>query len=126
VLFISCSVFLIWSTLRFIAYLTKEIGLDTLEAGRIFAFLVSEHILRSSLGMLSQTGWRRYVDVRASRWPFPSCSLLSTGTSRLYLSAVIFGLTAFAIPVVTAAAVGDAVGGELTSAGFGLVTCSSA
>ena len=40
----------------------------------------------------------------------------------LYLSAALFGLTAFAIPVVVAAAVGDAVGGTLASAGFGLVT----
>ena len=35
---------------------------------------------------------------------------------------MIFGLTAFAIPVIIAAAVGDAVGGQLASAGFGLVT----
>ncbi len=39
-----------------------------------------------------------------------------------YLSAVIFGLTAFAIPVIVAAAVSDAVGGQLASAGFGFVT----
>jgi predicted MFS family arabinose efflux permease len=40
----------------------------------------------------------------------------------LYCSAVIFGITAFSIPVIMAAAAGDAVGGRLAPAGLGFIT----
>jgi MFS family permease len=43
----------------------------------------------------------------------------STG---FYCSAVIFGITAFSIPVIMAAAAGDAVGGRLAPAGLGFIT----
>lgn len=39
-----------------------------------------------------------------------------------YLSAALFGITAFAIPVIMAAASGDAVGGRLAPAALGFIT----
>jgi len=109
----------------FVAYLTKELGMDTAEAGRIFALLgVLSIFCGLPWGSLSDRIGRRYASTFAYltlavsfllfasyRQPFGVC-----------LSAVIFGLTAFAIPVIVAAAVGDAVGGQLASAGFGFAT----
>jgi len=43
----------------------------------------------------------------------------STG---FYISAVVFGITAWAIPTIMAAASGDAVGGRLAPAGLGFIT----
>lgn len=109
----------------FIAYLTKEIGLDMAEAGRIFALLGLLSIFCGlPWGMLSDRVGRRRALMFAYLTLAVSFLLFAFYQERLglYLSAVIFGLTAFAIPVVTAAAVGDAVGGEVASAGFGLVT----
>ena len=109
----------------FIAYLTKEIGFDMLEAGRIFALLgVLSIFCGLPWGMFSDRVGRRYASMFAYLTLAVSFLLFAFYQERigLYLSALIFGLTAFAIPVVTAAAVGDAVGGELASAGFGLVT----
>ena len=39
-----------------------------------------------------------------------------------YLSAVVFGIAAWSIPVIMAAAAGDAVGGRLAPAGLGFIT----
>jgi len=39
-----------------------------------------------------------------------------------YVSAVIFGIAAFSIPTIMAAASGDAVGGRLAPAGLGFIT----
>ena len=39
-----------------------------------------------------------------------------------YLSAVIFGLTAWSIPTIMAAATGDYVGSKLAPAGLGFIT----
>ncbi len=43
-------------------------------------------------------------------------------TVGFYVSSVIFGITAFSIPVIMAAAVGDAVGRRLAPAGLGFIT----
>jgi MFS family permease len=39
-----------------------------------------------------------------------------------YVSAFVFGITAFSIPTIMAAAAGDAVGGRLAPAGLGFIT----
>ena len=39
-----------------------------------------------------------------------------------YLSAAVFGIAAFSIPTIMAAAAGDAVGGRLAPAGLGFIT----
>ena len=109
----------------FIAYLTKELGMHTAEAGRIFALL-------GFLSIFCGLPWGGLSD-RIGRRNAATFGYLALAISFLlfayyrqplgaYLSAVIFGLTAFAIPVIVAAAVSDAVGGQLASAGFGFVT----
>jgi len=39
-----------------------------------------------------------------------------------YISSIVFGITAFSIPVIMAAAAGDVVGGRLAPAGLGFIT----
>ncbi len=109
----------------FIAYLTKELGMHTAEAGRIFALLGFLSIFCGlPWGSLSDRIGRRYASTFGHLTLAISFLLFACYRQPLgvYLSAIIFGLTAFAIPVIVAAAVGDAVGGQLASAGFGLVT----
>lgn len=109
----------------FIAYLTNELGLPTAEAGRIFALLGFLSIFCGvPWGSLSDRIGRRYAST-FGHLTLALCFLLFACYRQplgVYLSAILFGLTAFAIPVIVAAAVGDAVGGQLASAGFGVVT----
>jgi len=109
----------------FIAYLTKELGMPTTEAGRIFALLGFLSIFCGlPWGSLSDRIGRGYAST-FGHLTLAICFLLFACYRQplgIYLSAMIFGLTAFAIPVIIAAAVGDAVGGQLAPAGFGLVT----
>ena len=109
----------------FIAYLTKELDMPTAEAGRIFALLGFLSIFCGlPWGSLSDRIGRRYASTFGHLTLAASFLLFACYRQPLgaYLSAIIFGLTAFAIPVIIAAAVGDVVGGQLASAGFGLVT----
>ncbi len=109
----------------FIAYLTKELRMSTTEAGRVFALLGFLSIFCGlPWGSLSDRIGRRYAST-FGHLTLAICFLLFACYRQplgAYLSAIIFGLTAFAIPVIVAAAVGDAVGGQLASAGFGVVT----
>ena len=43
-------------------------------------------------------------------------------TTGFYVSAVVFGIAAFSVPTIMAAASGDAVGGSLAPAGLGFIT----
>jgi sugar phosphate permease len=109
----------------FIAYLTRELGMHTAEAGRIFALLGFLSIFCGlPWGSLSDRIGRRHASTFGYLTLAVSFLLFAYYKQPLgaYLSAMIFGLTAFAIPVIVAAAVGDAVGGQLASAGFGFVT----
>jgi len=109
----------------FIAYLTKELGMPTTEAGRIFALLGFLSIFCGlPWGSLSDWKGRRFASTLGFLTLALSFLLFACYKQPLgaFLSAILFGLTAFAIPVIIAAAVGDAVGGQLASAGFGLVT----
>lgn len=109
----------------FIAYLTKELNLEAGEAGRIFALLGFLSIFCGlPWGTLSDRIGRRNASIFAFFTVAASFLLFAFYRQPLgiYLSAVIFGLTGFGIPVIVAAAVGDAMGGQLASAGFGFVT----
>jgi sugar phosphate permease len=109
----------------FIAYLTKEIGMTPKAAGGIFAVLGFFSIFCGVVwGGISDVVGRRYGALFA---------YITLGVSYLifafwkdpvgfYLSAVVFGITAFSIPVIMAAAAGDAVGGRLAPAGLGFIT----
>jgi sugar phosphate permease len=108
-----------------IAFLTKEIGLTSKSAGEIFAVLGFFAIFCGVIwGGISDIVGRRlgtmfaYVALALANiillfWINPVC---------FYISAILFGLTAFSVPVIMAAATGDAVGGRLAPAALGFIT----
>jgi MFS family permease len=109
----------------FVAYLTKEMGLPPVSAGRIFAVLGLFSIFCGVIyGWISDVLGRRpgfiiaYLTLTLSYLLFAFWRD-STG---FYLSAVVFGIASFSVPTIMAAASGDAVGGRLAPAGLGFIT----
>jgi sugar phosphate permease len=108
----------------FVAYLTKEIGMSSAGAGNIFAIIGIIAIFGGLLwGAFSDVVGRRYACiciylVLAFAYGLPA---FFHGAVVFYLSAVMFGI-AFSVPVLMAAAAGDAVGGQLAPAALGLIT----
>ncbi len=108
-----------------IAYHTGELGLTTEAAGRVFAVLGFFAIFCGVVwGGASDIIGRRYAIMFAYIVLGLANILLVVWTTPvgLYLSAILFGLTAFSIPVIMAAAAGDAVGGRLAPAALGFIT----
>jgi sugar phosphate permease len=108
-----------------IAYLTKEAGLTAKAAGGIFAVLGFFAIFCGVLwGGISDIIGRRFATMFAYIVLALSNLLLLiwTNNAGFYVSAVLFGLTAFSVPVIMAAAAGDAVGGRLAPAALGFIT----
>jgi len=109
----------------FVAYLTKEIGISPSTSGAIFAVMGVFSIFCGVVwGGISDVLGRRYGSMLA---------YIALGVSYLifvfykveagfYLSAFVFGISAFSIPTIMAAAAGDAVGGRLAPAGLGFIT----
>ncbi|RPI74474.1 MAG: MFS transporter [Desulfobacteraceae bacterium] len=109
----------------FIAYLTKEIGLTPKTAGLVFTVLGICSIFCGVIwGGISDRIGRRYGAMFAYFTLCISYLIFTFWKDPIgfYISAVIFGLTAFSIPVIMAAAAGDAVGGRLAPAGLGFIT----
>jgi MFS family permease len=109
----------------FATYLVKEIGWTHSEAGRLFTFLGILSIFCGLLwGGISDIIGRKggaalaYVALAVSYGVFA----LFRSPEALYVSAVFFGLTAWAIPTIMAAAAGDYVGPTLAPAGLGFIT----
>ena len=108
----------------FVAYLTKEIGMSPAGAGGVFAIIGIIAIFGGLLwGLFSDAVGRRYACicvylVLALAYALPA---FLHGAVVLYLSAAMFGI-AFSVPVLMAAAAGDAVGGRLAPAALGLIT----
>ena len=109
----------------FIAYLTREMGLQPVSAGRIFAVLGILSIFCGVIyGWISDVLGRRagsmmaYLTLALSYFIFA----LWKDPSGFYLSAVVFGIASFSVPTIMAAASGDAVGGTLAPAGLGFIT----
>ncbi|MCX8021865.1 MAG: MFS transporter [Syntrophorhabdaceae bacterium] len=109
----------------FVAYLTKEIGYPPDLAGRIFALLGFFSIFCGVVwGGISDVLGRRY----GSMFAFIVLALsyiifaLWRESTGFYISSMVFGITAFSIPTIMAAAAGDAVGGRLAPAGLGFIT----
>lgn len=108
-----------------IAYLTKEIGLSAESGGRVFAVLGFFAIFCGVIwGGISDLIGRRfatffaYIVLALASLILVSCH----STAGIYGSAVLFGLTAFSVPVIMAAAIGDTVGGRLAPAALGFIT----
>ncbi|HOW55013.1 MAG TPA: MFS transporter [Syntrophorhabdaceae bacterium] len=109
----------------FVAFLTKEMGVAPVAAGRIFAVLGIFSIFCGVIyGWISDVLGRRYGSMIAYLTLALSYVIFAfwKDTTGFYVSAVIFGIAAFSIPTIMAAASGDAVGGRLAPAGLGFIT----
>ncbi len=109
----------------FVAYLTKEMGVTPVTAGRIFAVLGIFSIFCGVIyGWMSDVLGRRYGFMIAYLTLALSYIILAIWKDHagFYISAVVFGIASFSIPTIMAAASGDAVGGRLAPAGLGFIT----
>jgi MFS family permease len=106
-------------------YLTGEIGLTPIWAGNLFALV-------GGLSIFCGVIWGRISDW-LGRGRGAALAYLVLGLSYIiyalikvdfgfYLSAILFGLTAWSIPTIMAAAAGDFVGPRLAPAGLGFIT----
>ncbi len=106
-------------------YLTGEIGLSSVWAGNLFALV-------GGLSIFCGVIWGKISDV-LGRSRGAALAYLVLGLSYIiyalikvdigfFLSAILFGLTAWSIPTIMAAAAGDFVGPRLAPAGLGFVT----
>ncbi len=109
----------------FAAYLVKDIGFTPEAAGGLWALV-------GGLSIFCGVIWGHISD-QLGRSKGAALAYLFLGLSYIiyalikvklgiYLSAVIFGLTAWSIPTIMAAAAGDFVGPRLAPAGLGFIT----
>ena len=109
----------------FAAYLVKEMGFTQEAAGGLWALV-------GGLSIFCGVIWGGISD-KLGRSKGAALAYLALGLSYIifalvkvafgyYLSAVIFGLTAWSIPTIMAAAAGDFVGPRLAPAGLGFIT----
>jgi MFS family permease len=109
----------------FAAYLVKEIGLNQEWAGGLWALV-------GGLSIFCGVIWGKISDL-IGRSRGAALAYLVLGASYIvyalikvpfgfYLSAVLFGLTAWSIPTIMAATAGDFVGPRLAPAGLGFIT----
>jgi MFS family permease len=109
----------------FAAYLGKEMRLEAAEVGRLWAIVGGLSIFCGVLwGGLSDKLGRAFGACLAYLVLGASYAIFALLQSRegFYLSAVIFGLTAWSIPTIMAATAGDFVGPRLAPAGLGFIT----
>ncbi len=109
----------------FVAYLTKEMDLSPVTAGRIFALLGILSIFCGVIfGWLSDVLGRRTGSITSYLTLTLSFLIFAFWKDYLgyYLSAGIFGIAAFSIPTIMAAASGEAIGRNLAPAGLGFIT----
>jgi len=109
----------------FAAYLVKEMGLSPSWAGGLWAMVGGLSVFCGVIwgGISDRLGRSRgaalaYLVLGLSYLVF---ALVKT-KSGFYLSAITFGLTAWSIPTIMAAAAGDFVGPRLAPAGLGFIT----
>jgi sugar phosphate permease len=109
----------------FAAYLVKEMGMSQEWAGGLWAMV-------GGLSIFCGVIWGGISD-RLGRSKGSALAYLVLGLSYIiyalikvkfgyYLSAIVFGLTAWSIPTIMAAAAGDFVGPRLAPAGLGFIT----
>ncbi len=109
----------------FAAYLVKEIGFSQAWAGTLWAMV-------GGLSVFCGVIWGSISD-RLGRSRGAALAYLVLGAAYIiyalvkvkfgfYLSAVLFGFTAWSIPTIMAAAAGDYVGPRLAPAGLGFIT----
>lgn len=109
----------------FAAYLIKEMGFSRPEAGGLWALVGGLSIFCGVIwGGISDLLGRRYGAALAYLALAIAYGLFALVASPpgIYASVVIFGLTAWSIPTIMAAAAGDYVGPRLAPAGLGFIT----
>lgn len=109
----------------FVAYLTKEMGIPPVSAGRIFAVLGIFSIFCGVIyGWISDVLGRRWGSMLAYLTLALSYLIFAfwKDSTGFYVSAVVFGIAAFSVPTIMAAASGDTVGASLAPAGLGFIT----
>ena len=105
--------------------LIADVGYTATEAGRLFMIMGLVSIVCGTMwGWISDRIGRKHALVMILGLQTVSYLLFALWTDRsgLTLSAVIFGLTAWATPAIMATACGDLVGPMLASAAFGFLT----
>ncbi|RJX30114.1 MAG: MFS transporter [Desulfarculus sp.] len=109
----------------FAAYLVREAGLSPAAAGGLWALVGGLSIFCGVIwgGVSDKLGRGKgsalaYVALAASYL----LMALVPGAAGHYLSSIVFGLTAWSIPTIMAAAAGDQVGPKLAPAGLGFIT----
>ncbi len=109
----------------FAAYLCREMGMASSEAGTLWALVGGLSIFCGMIwgGLSDKLGRARgaamaYMALALSYAIFALFQI----TVGFYLSAVLFGLTAWSIPTIMAATAGDYVGPRLAPAGLGFIT----
>lgn len=109
----------------FAAYLVKEVGLSQAQAGGLWALVGGLSIFCGVIwGGLSDLLGRKYGSALAYLSLATAYTLFALVKSPVgfYASSILFGLTAWSIPTIMAAASGDYVGPALAPAGLGFVT----
>ncbi len=109
----------------FAAYLIKEMGLGQSQAGGLWALVGGLSIFCGVIwGGISDLLGRKYGSTLAYLTLAVAYALFALIKSEFgfYASALIFGLTAWSIPTIMAAAAGDYVGPRLAPAGLGFIT----
>jgi sugar phosphate permease len=108
----------------FVKFLVAEAGYTEAAAGNLF-------MLMGWFSLLCGVIWGHVSDVIGRKWAMAIVYLLHavafglfglSGGAGLTVSAIIFGLTAWSIPAIMAAACGDVVGPKLAPAALGFVT----
>ncbi len=109
----------------FAAYLCREMCMPQAEAGRLWALVGGLSIFCGVIwgGLSDKLGRGRgaaiaYVSLAISYGIF---ALFQVNIA-FYISAIVFGLTAWSIPTIMAATAGDYVGPRLAPAGLGFIT----
>lgn len=109
----------------FAAYLVKEMGVTSAQAGQLWAMVGGLSIFCGVIwGAVSDKLGRGHGAALAYVGLAMSYLIFAWWKSEagFYLSVVFFGLTAWSIPTIMAAAAGDQVGPRLAPAGLGFVT----
>jgi sugar phosphate permease len=109
----------------FAAYLVKEMGWSQAQAGGLWAMVGGLSIFCGVIwGGISDLLGRKYGSALAYLTLAVAYTLfaLMKSSAGFYASAIVFGLTAWSIPTIMAAAAGDYVGPALAPAGLGFIT----
>jgi sugar phosphate permease len=109
----------------FAAYLVKEMRMGAAEAGGLWAMVGALSIFCGVLwGGISDKlgrGWGAALAYLVLGTSYAIFAVIQVKTG-FYLSAVLFGITAWSIPTIMAATAGDYVGPRLAPAGLGFIT----